>query len=205
MMTIAPATSPRSPRPYARGRASVRHSRVPKPRASIATARRVARRIDAMSSPSARVGKAPRRWGMPRSASIPRARRASPSAAHSRANNRKRREAPKRPPTETRRGGPGRPPPAAERHRAIRETGDEVAVVAREEHAAARRAVAREHGDELAVGAPILPERRLVEDEQRWCSGERGRDGEAPLLATGERERVRRGGVREGEGPEQLP
>ena len=61
-----------------------------------------------------------------------------------------------------------------------------------------------EQVEQLHPRAAVLAEGRLVEDEDRWRGGQRGRDRQASLLAAGERERVRLGQVGEVEPLEQL-
>ena len=61
-----------------------------------------------------------------------------------------------------------------------------------------------EDRDLLGPGARILPERRLVEHEYARSGREHRRDAQPPLLATGERERVRRGKCVEAQASQQL-
>ena len=75
--------------------------------------------------------------------------------------------------------------------RAIGECVLEGAVVGRDADAASVVAQRRQEVDELGPGPPVLAERRLVEDEQARRCREGRRHGQPPLLAAGQRERVR--------------
>ena len=68
---------------------------------------------------------------------------------------------------------------------------DERLVVGDGDHADALVAQCDDEAAELAPGGRVLPERRLVEHEHPRSRGDRGRHGEAALLAARERERVR--------------
>ena len=81
----------------------------------------------------------------------------------------------------------------AQGDRAVGEALRERPVVRDEADAAARVTQRRQQAEQLAPGAPVLAERRLVEDEQRRRGGQRGGHRETSLLTAGQRERVRLG------------